>query len=409
MNNIQKQTMEILLAAIHGEKIQVYKGNNIPWHSILEEAEAHKVKELLYSAIIWDNSAKENIEKTTLEQWKRDTIFTGVRQSNHIKQIARVLEKFNHENIPVIVLKGLVVRELYPRPDLRTMSDADVLVHEENLNAVSELLISLGYKLKEGSDEHGAHIVFTSNEHFSIEVHWTIINEDYFIAGNSLKDTIWNDAINVKVGGVSTLSLSLEDLVLHLCVHMAVHIAVGGFGVRQLSDLVLLVEKQGDDIDWASVYEKAKQCKVEKFTMAIFSVCNRLFKLQVPVELEKYNLSESKYIDILIDDIFASGVYGRRYLSNSFGSGFAFEKGEGSSKGGVIKKYLALLFPPIEKMSDRYAYAKKNKILAPIAWVHHIWAGIFHKNYRFTEKFSFLTKGVSVGKKRNELLRWLEL
>ena len=44
-------------------------------------------------------------------------------------------------------------------------------------------------------------------------------------------------------------------------------------------------------------------------------------------------------------------------------------------------------------MSDKYSYAKKVKILAPIAWIHHLFAGVFASEYSFKDKVEFLTKG----------------
>lgn len=56
--------------------------------------------------------------------------------------------------------------------------------------------------------------------------------------------SLWKDAIEVEVRGVKALLLSLEDLAVHLCTHMVVHLAYIGFEIRQLLDLVLLVEKK---------------------------------------------------------------------------------------------------------------------------------------------------------------------
>ena len=41
------------------------------------------------------------------------------------------------------MLKGLVIRDLYPMLELRIMCDADILVHKEDLDRVRMLLISI--------------------------------------------------------------------------------------------------------------------------------------------------------------------------------------------------------------------------------------------------------------------------
>ena len=60
-------------------------------------------------------------------------------------------------------------------------------------------------------------------------------------------------------------------------------------------------------------------------------------------------------------------------------------------------------------MSEKYTYAKKNKLLVPVAWVQHLGAGITNKNYKISDKVKFITVGSRKVIKRTELLRWLEL
>lgn len=86
-------------------------------------------------------------------------------------KVGDVLESFNENEIPVIVLKGLVVREYFPIRQLRTMSDADVLVHKEDLESVSKMMEDLGYTQTKDEDDHGAHIVFVKPGQPVFEIH----------------------------------------------------------------------------------------------------------------------------------------------------------------------------------------------------------------------------------------------
>ena len=58
-----------------------------------------------------------------------------------IKFTCRIFCLFQEKNIDFIVLKGIYLRYLYPNPDLRTMSDIDILVHKEDLDKISEILL----------------------------------------------------------------------------------------------------------------------------------------------------------------------------------------------------------------------------------------------------------------------------
>lgn len=407
MNSLQKEMIMLLDLAIRGKKFSDFN-NNIDWNEIMNEAKEHEVSALIYSTIYGQNSLK-GMDKEKFDEWKRNTFFTGVGQISHYNQVGTLFEKFNEESIDVIVLKGLVVRELFPKPEFRTMGDADILVHEEDLDRVSKLLKDQGYELEECKDEHGAHLAFVHKRYRPIEVHWTLINDDYFNGTKEFESGIWKNAIPININKAKVLALSWEEQALHLCLHMAVHIVYGGFGLRQLCDLVLLLEHKAEEIDWNSFMTKAEECGAKVFVLAIFKCCEKLFQSKIPEAIVKSGQVDDELVEDLIQNIFESGVFGRKSVIGVLGSDFAYSKGDRQNEKSVTKKYLDLVFPKVENMSDKYDYAKKNKVLTPIAWAHHLGAGVLNKDYSAKNKMEFLTKSVKVAKKKKELLEELDL
>jgi hypothetical protein len=408
MNNIQAQLTYLVSCAIRGKKAE-QKRLNIDWDNLLKYAQAHHVKGLIYCALP-EKYNLTNIDKNTLEKWKRDTMLTGIGQLKHISQVSNILSIFNEYRIPVIVLKGLVVREFYPRPELRTMCDADILVKKADLQKIKQLLEGQGYIEGESSP---IHISYTnSSNHSHIEIHWTIVDKRFFKIGYDEEVEMWNHAETIKVGQSEVLSLSLEDLALHLCNHMAVHMLTSGFGIRQLCDLVLLVEKKGDQINWQSFYHKGKEWGIEKFIIVIFLICQGLFQMNIPNELKKYSPHvDRKLVKTLTDEIISGGVYGKKELAHVFSNEFAYgiEDEHGGDFIGVLKRFFYLLFPPAQKMSDKYSYAKKYRVFIPLAWLHHLFTGIFHTDYKIMDKIKFLKSALYVSIKRHRLLKELKL
>ena len=403
MNLIQEQIIDLLNASIHNTVPKLDYSKNIEWDNLINEANAHSITGLLYPAL--KNIKDNNISKEVIDKLKRYTFNAAIGQSNHIKRTADILSLFNENNIPVIVLKGLVVREYYPKPDLRTMCDSDVIIHKNDLEKVRKLLLEKGFVEEEDA---GHHIAFLNNS-FNLEVHWTLANESFRKGQECFQEKIWDDAMKIKVGGVDTLSLSLEDLALHLCAHMASHMAISGFGVRQLADLVLLVEHKGNEIDWSEFNDKAKKSGLTQFSTGMFKVCNYLFGMEIPKELNiKYSRNDEEIIKLVVNDIFTGGVYGQRDLSFSFRAQVGYDIDDDSTFS-MLKRYIQVILPPISKLSDRYAYAKKYKILLPAAWIHHIYVGITTKKYDSESKKKFLTSTISNAKSRNKVVRWLEL
>ena len=406
MNILQKQLKDLLNSAIRGTKSSLYLTNEEDIKELLQEAERHKVKGLIYTG--WDKDTSTSaITKEIVESWKKDTFFIGIGQANNMKKVGKVLAHLNNAGIQSIVLKGLVLRDLYPVRDQRTMNDADILVKKEDISKTKEILTNLG--LKEGHDSCH-HVDFYCPEYGKVELHWQLVDESYFRGEVNFEDSIWERTMNVKVGGVDTLSLGWEDLLLHSCAHMASHMARVGFGIRYLCDLVVILEHKGHEIDWNNFMKLAKESNVDRFVCYLFAACNKLFNMEIPNEVKNYIHIKEDCLDELINSIYDSGVHGKRNLVDNFMGEVVFDKEEESRNNlGIVKRFLGILFPPVDKMSDKYNYAKKTKILIPIAWIHHLIAGVFNKDYKFFDKIKFFISTIYLSKKKGKMLKELNL
>ena len=408
MNTTEKQFIDLLSNSIRNEVCKK-KYDNVDWNELINLSRKHKIEGLIYSAL---NKSRllENIDEDKVKDLKKEVFFTGVTQISNMSKLEKVFNEFSKENVPVIVLKGLVVREYYPQPEQRSMSDADIFVKAKDLNKSKKILIDLGYTEVDAEASH--HIKYIKSGYPMIELHWHVMKRDGFSDELDLfEDDIWDRTIEVKVKGAKVLSLGYEDLALHLCMHMAAHLAASGFGVRQIADLVLLVEKKGHLIDWTLFINKAEEFGFKKFIIIMFKICNILFSMDIPKEMAVYKIDDEEMFESLISTIFDGGVYGKKDMASNFANQVAFNyKGKDSNATiGAIRRYFRFIFPSIETMSDKYSYARKIRILTPIAWIHHLFSGIFRKEYNFTDKIRFLTKGAKESVEKNKILSWMEL
>ena len=408
MNTTEKQFIDLLSNSIRNEVCKK-KYDNVDWNELMNLSRKHKIEGLIYSAL---NKSRllENIDEDKVKDLKKEVFFTGVTQISNMSKLEKVFNEFSKENVPVIVLKGLVVREYYPQPEQRSMSDADIFVKAKDLNKSKKILRALGYTEVDAEASH--HIKDIKSGYPMSEVHWHVMKRAGFSDELDLfEDDIWDRTIEVNVKGAKVLSLGYEDLALHLCMHMAAHLAASGFGVRQIADLVLLVEKKGHLIDWTLFINKAEEFGFKKFIIIMFKICNILFSMDIPKEMAVYKIDDEEMFESLISTIFDGGVYGKKDMASNFANQVAFNyKGKDSNATiGAIRRYFRFIFPSIETMSDKYSYARKIRILTPIAWIHHLFSGIFRKEYNFTDKIRFLTKGAKESVEKNKILSWMEL
>lgn len=198
---------------------------------------------------------------------------------------------------------------------------------------------------------------------------------------------------------------------------MATHFVYSGFGIRQLCDLVLFVEANLNSIDWKLVYDKAKKCKAEKFSMAIFEVCRRFFKISVPEIFQNNDLIDNKYIDMIEDSILSKGTFEGNYGKISFEFGkvsedmlfYSEKSGDSRSLLEKVMNFIVFLFPSLEKMKQRYSYLNKCSIFLPIAWVHRILYGITRRDISLDEKSNLLLSDSNILTERAKLFKWLDL
>lgn len=403
MNEAQKQFIELLKAAINKDKVEL-EGRIFNWDEIIEEANSHDVKGLIYSAI--DKRDADDIGKDVYENLKKDTLFSALYQRNHINRICDVFDIMRQSDVEIIALKGLILRNLYPNPDLRTMGDSDILIHRGDLEKVKSILYGLGYVEHNATDYH---IEFRHKLYSDIEVHWTLGKGEYIDILNKYNKYMWSNAVEVNMGKTNVKSLCAEELCLYMFVHMKSHMSLG-VGVRQLCDAVLFIKKESQNIDWKSFINKSRKINCDKFIGAILSICNILFDMEIPKELDSLIIKDETIITNTIEYILSGGVHGKRNITNKLDyikEDVLYEK-ESTDKGTIRKIFLAV-FPPVKKLELIYSYLDYTKLLVPIAYIQRIYDIVICDKYEIFGEWKEFNKELNLFIKKNKIKKWLEL
>ena len=85
---------------------------------------------------------------------------------------------------------------------------------------------------------------------------------------------------------------------------------------------------------------KAIECGAEKFILAIFKCCEELFNIEIPMEISNSGSIENELVEDLIQNIFNSGVFGKKDVIGTLGADFAYSKDEKEKKKSISEKYL---------------------------------------------------------------------
>lgn len=401
----EKLIVQYLAASLKGEKCDSSRLTLSELEYLYTQGCAHQIQTLIFSALdslkILQYAAPELMAK-----WTKETIMRSYCQKENMKQVAHVLKQMENQHIPVIPLKGVFLRNLYPRPDLRLMGDADILVHPEDLEKVKQLLQKEGYE--EVIDTHSYHVAFTHPNYMSIEVHWALTNHHSFNvpAAIEFENHVFEHAVAATIGDANVLSLSLEDEFIYICMHMAKHLNYAGFGLRQLCDFYLVLKEHSNDFNWSYLTSQLKAIGLYHFVAMQVATCNYLLGSQLNCPNKDFPQYKENQILTFIQDLFQSGASGQATYYRSLAVTFTNGKGKDAT---YATSMYRLFFPRFNKLKAQYAYLENKPYLIVVAWFNHLYHLLTRTDQSFMAKLKALVLTHYSMHKRKQLLKLLKL
>lgn len=305
MDTTQYQMLRLLKLTIHGSVPNFNEYSPVNGEKLFNLALQHNVCSFLYPTVI--KYHKElMIDELIMKRWKEVTLCIAARQMTMVNEINTMLSLFEDNGIPVISLKGLALKLLYPQPELRNMGDLDLLVCEKEIKKSIEFLSTQGYQpnAKDLNDPKYMHIGMKKTGSFSIELHRTLWHpaimkkKDVQLWLNS----IWQNKRQINMGDIRFTALSIEDELINLIVHLARHLMGTGARLCQLCDFVLFVKTYWNRISKEYIEQTLISMNLYAFYRHLLSTCSFYLGLSVSnVEIYKENKS-----DILINLIYNS-------------------------------------------------------------------------------------------------------
>jgi alkylhydroperoxidase family enzyme len=224
-----------------------------------------------------------NVPPEILHRLRQTALAAGARNARALGHVGRLLKDLGTAGIDVAVLKGAdLVERVYADVSLRPMADVDLLVRSADLERTSALLASRGYAPAAPAPGDAHQAAIDENLHVEpvrkpggplVEIHYAI-GVPSRVGGVDM-DGVWSRMEPARVGGADALVLAPEDLILHLCIHVALH---HGFDSRlvQLMDLHTVVDGLGDRIAWTTVDRRAREWGVRRAVALTFALAERL-------------------------------------------------------------------------------------------------------------------------------------
>lgn len=242
----------------------------LDWDYILRCAQRSHVAPQVYHSLKTIGRS-EAVPPSVWREFELSYRKTGIRNTLRYEELKKVLRSFEEAGIRTLILKGAALaQEVWGNVALRDMADIDLLVREEDLEKADTVLIESGYgyyegyRAKEWYEENHHHLAPYNNPAKSmvIEVHRNIVKPNGLFRINA--DELWERANPMSFGDIDTETLSPEDTIIHLCLHLSYD---GNFvgNIRALADICRVIEKFGDRINWDWLVEEAQRNEFARF------------------------------------------------------------------------------------------------------------------------------------------------
>ena len=347
MEITEKGLLTLLRSAITGEELPLPEGFG------LEQA-MELVKRHHMTALICEGARNCGLDRDS-EAMKLllHSYGKGLRLSE--RQLARLgalYDVFDKNGIDYMPLKGCCMKPRYPKPELRTMGDADILIRMEQYEKIVPLLEQMGFRYKTETD----HELVWIHPELYLELHKRVIpsyNKDYAAYfGDG-----WRLA---KVCQGTRYAMLPEDEFVYLFTHFAKHFRDGGIGCRHVLDLWVFL-RTFPDLDEEKMLPELKRLQVDGF----YRNMRRLMDVWFGDE------PEDERTQVLTEYLFSSGSWGvkssramARIVRDSRHSVLGFS--------GKALYTLETMFPPANVLWDKYRILKKAPWLLPFVWVYRI-------------------------------------
>lgn len=372
--------------------------------AILRMAKEHHIEPMVYDSINRINDSNESYQKIQ-SFMKRRATYLIMNQSERTRNFVDIYDKLTNIGVESLIIKGLICRNLYDKPDFRPSSDEDMLIRQDDFTKCDDFLLKNGFVRDDIDVEHPPYEVSYINNkiEIAIDVHLALFSDENltFKNMNDEFEGVWQKKKSLNFNGSTLYTLDDTLHFFYLLCHSYKHFVSIGVGIRQLCDILTMAEKCGKNIEWQFIEEKTKKYNMYVFFMSIFSIGEKYLGFDLKKSYCPLSCDNIPDCDDMLLDILAGGVYGASSMGRIHSANITLNSISGDKARVSLR---SSLFPSVRYMKREYPYLKKYIWLMPVAWMQRVLK--YLKRRRVAKKSGEKeVDSISVGKQRVELLK----
>lgn len=367
MNEIIREGNNLVILINNLLNNQNHQLDNPDYKMMYKIAKFHSLQNILFYALneyLKNNDIIEEIDSAFLKQLSKDNKMAIAKSATQEAEKEILQNALEEKNINYMLLKGSVIKYLYPSYDMRSMVDLDVYYDKSKHQEVKTLMKNLGYYTS--SYLKGNHDSYMKDPFMNVEMHRYLMNECYemskYYHNAFLKLSKKNDKTCEYV-------FKNEDYYIFMIAHAAKHFSNGGTGIRTVIDEYLYLEKYNEKLDYKYINEELDKLGLVKFEANLRKLAFYWFGNYI------IGKEDSEVLQRMSEYILSSGTYGT--ISNSIMKDFMSEETYKNLNSNKFAYIIRKAFPPYKVMKQRNPILKKWKILLPCLYFTRILKAVF--------------------------------
>lgn len=345
MDLFQQQALTLIKGALTGERCTFAEKPDMD--ALLKLASKHKIGALMYYAL--HNAGYDN-EPVTQQLFFYCCRYMAVSEGQ-MAMLGQLFAAFEQRQIDYLPLKGVLLKGIYPTPEMRRMGDADILFRREQYETIKDVLTEMGFTFDYETD----HEVVWKHPSLLLEMHKRIVprrDQDlYRYFGNGWAHAVADEQHPYRYG------FTPEMQFVSLFVHLVKHYRGGGIGLSHMIDLWVF-RRHHSEVNEAVIRAELDKVYLGEFYANVWETLLVWFEGKEATEKT----------DFITNVIFENGVYGTReraHLSYVAKAGHSAK----AHKNSYVAKWLRLVFPPKSALQTKYPVLRRCAVLLPVIWV----------------------------------------
>ena len=292
---------------------------------------------------------------------------------------SRVYAQLSKEKIWHMSLKGIILKDYYPKFGMREMSDNDILCDDSHMADVRRIMENLGFQCTvydERVDD-----TYTKSP-VAFEMHRFLFDEreseSFYLYYKNIKEKLLQDDKDEY-----EFYFTPEDFYVYMVAHEYKHYISGGTGLRSLLDIYVYLNRWNGELDWQYI-----TCELDKLGIKAYERKTRTLAKAV---FSGVTLGEEDREELLY--YVTSGTFGtiERRKTNQLAKNLSGDDSK-QSKQQYIKNRL---FLPMDVVKKEYPFFYHHKYLLPFLSVYRLFKATFIKpkevwaEYRRVNRFKY--------------------